>query len=109
MAVSKKVITLSSGFQMPVIGLGTSVSHLPRSYQFLLLISSSFSTDSSPPDQAEVENTVKTALEAGYRHIDCAPVYQNEAAVGRGIKASGVPRGDLFVRTSEAPYIFYRM
>jgi L-glyceraldehyde reductase len=109
MAVSNRMITLSSGFQMPVIGLGTSVSYLPRSCQFLLLISSSFSTDSLPPDQAEVENTVKIALEAGYRHIDCAPVYQNEAAVGRGIKASGVPRGDIFVRTPEASYIFYSM
>jgi diketogulonate reductase-like aldo/keto reductase len=69
-------------------------------------MSSSFSTDSLPPDQAEVENTVEIALEAGYRHIDCAPVYQNEAAVGRGIKASGIPREDIFVRTPEATYIF---
>jgi L-glyceraldehyde reductase len=105
------MITLSSGFQMPVIGLGTSVSYLIflTACQFLLLIFSSFSTDSLPPDQAEVENTVKMALEAGYRHIDCAPVYQNEAAVGRGINASGVPRGDIFVRTPEASYILYSM
>ena len=41
---------------------------------------------------------MKLALQIGYRHIDCAPVYQNEEAVGRGIKASGVPREELFVR-----------
>jgi L-glyceraldehyde reductase len=109
MVVSNGMITLSSGFQMPVIGLGTSVSYLPRSCQFLWLISSSYSYDSLSPDQAEVENAVKIALEAGYRHIDCAPVYQNEAAVGRGIKASRVPRGDIFVRTPETFYIFFSM
>lgn len=40
---------------------------------------------------------MKIALQAGYRHIDCAPAYQNEAAVGRGIKASGIPREEIFV------------
>ncbi|PVH69975.1 Aldo/keto reductase [Cadophora sp. DSE1049] len=67
-------VTLSSGFRMPVIGLGTSVNN-----------------------PIEVENTVKLALQIGYRHIDCAPVYRNEAAVGRGIKTSGIPRKDLFI------------
>jgi len=75
-----KAIKLSSGFEMPVIGLGTS-----------------FSNDSSPPDQAEVEAAVKNAIEIGYRHVDYAPVYQNKAAVGRGIKASGIPREKLFI------------
>jgi diketogulonate reductase-like aldo/keto reductase len=94
---------------MPVIGLGTSVSYLSRSGRFLLLILFSFSTDSLPPDQAEVEKTVQIALEAGYRHIDCAPVYQNEAAVGRGIKASGILREDIFVRIPEASNFFYSL
>ena len=82
MSISNRMTTLSSGFQMPVIGLGTSVSYLSRSCQWLLLIFYLFSTDSLPTDQAEVEKTVQIALEAGYRYIDCAPVYQNEAAVG---------------------------
>ncbi|KAH9212982.1 NADP-dependent oxidoreductase domain-containing protein [Leptodontidium sp. 2 PMI_412] len=77
---STSTVTLSSSFHMPVIGLGTS-----------------FSTTSDAPDPIEVENTVKIALQLGYRHIDCAPVYQNEVAVGQGIKASGVPRKDLFI------------
>ena len=107
MSINERMTTLSSGFQMPVISLGTSVSYLSRSCQFLLLIFFSFSTDSFAPDQAEVEKTVQIALEAGYRHIDCAPVYQNEAAVGRGIKASGIPRGDIFVSMREASNCFY--
>jgi L-glyceraldehyde reductase len=45
-----------------------------------------------------VENAVKTALQIGYRHIDCAPIYENEVAVGKGIKASKIPREELFVR-----------
>ncbi|KAH7369972.1 NADP-dependent oxidoreductase domain-containing protein, partial [Rhexocercosporidium sp. MPI-PUGE-AT-0058] len=73
-------VTLSSGFCIPVLGLGTS-----------------FSTTSDALDPTEIENTVRTALEVGYPHIDCAPVYQNEVAVGLGIKASGIPREDLFV------------
>jgi diketogulonate reductase-like aldo/keto reductase len=50
-------------------------------------------------DQAAVETAVKNALQVGYRHIDGAAVYQDEAAVGRGIKASGIPREEIFVTT----------
>lgn len=47
----------------------------------------------------EVEHAVETALRAGYRHIDCAAIYRNETEVGIGIKKSGVPRKDIFVRS----------
>jgi 2,5-diketo-D-gluconate reductase A len=50
-----------------------------------------------PPD--ETERAVTDALAAGYRLIDTATVYGNEEAVGRAVKNSGVPRGDLFVTT----------
>lgn len=50
-------------------------------------------------DGATVVNAVKSAIEAGYRHIDTAAVYQNEEGVGRGIRESGVPREELFVTT----------
>lgn len=50
----------------------------------------------------DVENAVKLALQSGYRHIDAAAVYENEASVGKGIKASGVPRGEIFVRLFNA-------
>ena len=45
----------------------------------------------------EVEKAVEVALRAGYRHIDAAAIYQNEPEVGRGIKASGVPREEIFI------------
>ena len=42
---------------------------------------------------------VKAALETGYRHIDTAQIYENEAAVGAGLAASGVDRADIFLTT----------
>src|ERR1700745_4533157 len=50
----------------------------------------------------ETERAVSAALEMGYRLIDTAPVYGNEAAVGRAIAASGIPRAALFVTTKLA-------
>ncbi|WP_432525054.1 aldo/keto reductase [Kineococcus sp. SYSU DK006] len=47
----------------------------------------------------EVVPAVETALEAGYRHIDTAAIYGNEAGVGRAIAQSGIARDDLFVTT----------
>lgn len=37
------------------------------------------------------------ALHEGYRHIDCALIYKNEAEVGDGIKRSGIPREEIFI------------
>ncbi|MGX7025709.1 aldo/keto reductase [Vagococcus hydrophili] len=70
-------ITLSNGVKMPLVGLGT--------WQV--------------KDEAEGINAVKSAIEAGYKAIDTAVVYQNEAAVGKGIKESGTKREDLFITT----------
>jgi 2,5-diketo-D-gluconate reductase A len=47
----------------------------------------------------EAANAVGTALEAGYRSIDTAAIYDNERGTGRGLAASGVPRDELFVTT----------
>jgi methylglyoxal/glyoxal reductase len=47
----------------------------------------------------EVINAVKTALEAGYRHVDTAAFYDNEEGVGQAIKESGVPREQVFITT----------
>ncbi len=47
----------------------------------------------------EVHGAVLAALKAGYRSIDTAAAYQNEAAVGAAIRASGVPREDIFLTT----------
>ncbi len=50
-------------------------------------------------DLAECEKCVVDAIQMGYRLIDTAASYQNEEAVGKGIKHSGVPREDLFITT----------
>jgi len=50
----------------------------------------------------ETERAVSAALEIGYRLIDTASVYGNEAAVGRAIAASGIPRAELFITTKVA-------
>src|SRR6476660_5817301 len=48
-------------------------------------------------------NATAAALEAGYRHLDTATVYGNEAEVGRALAESGVPREDVFVTTKCPP------
>ncbi|PGG95160.1 hypothetical protein AJ79_10220 [Helicocarpus griseus UAMH5409] len=72
--MTTKHYTLNSGYQIPAIGLGTWLSK-----------------------PLEVEKAVEVALRAGYRHIDGAAIYRNEEEVGRGIKASGVPREEIFL------------
>lgn len=69
--------TLSNGVQMPWLGLGVW----------------------RVAEGNEVELSVRTALETGYRSIDTAAVYGNEEGVGRAIRDSGVPREQLFVTT----------
>jgi 2,5-diketo-D-gluconate reductase A len=48
-------------------------------------------------DPEETADAVKTALEAGYRHIDTAEMYRNEEGVGRGIRDAGIDRGDVYI------------
>ncbi|TYK42706.1 aldo/keto reductase [Actinomadura decatromicini] len=48
---------------------------------------------------AEAEQAVRTALEQGYRSVDTASAYGNEEGVGRALRASGVPREELFITT----------
>ncbi|KAI1629438.1 NADP-dependent oxidoreductase domain-containing protein [Exophiala viscosa] len=67
-------VKLANGSSIPAIGLGT--------WQ-------------APP--SEVEGAVATALREGYRHIDCALIYKNEAEVGEGIRQSGIPREEIFI------------
>jgi diketogulonate reductase-like aldo/keto reductase len=52
---------------------------------------------------ADTEQAVLWALEAGYRHVDTAAAYRNEEGVGRGLRASGLPRDDVFVTTKLRP------
>ena len=58
-----------------------------------------------PP--ADTASAVRTALEAGYRHIDTAEMYQNEKGVGQGVRDAGVDRGEVFI-TSKLNNGFHR-
>ena len=71
--------TLSNGLAIPKVGLGT----------WLI------------PDN-EVAAAVKSAIGAGYRHIDTAQAYGNERGVGEGIRSCGVPREQIFITTKVA-------
>ncbi|GAA1545764.1 2,5-diketo-D-gluconate reductase A [Microbacterium ginsengiterrae] len=70
------LITLSDGHTIPQLGYGV----------FLV-------------PQEETEKAVSEALEVGYRHIDTAAIYGNEAGVGAAIAKSGIPRDELFITT----------
>ena len=68
-------VTLNNGTTMPILGFGV--------FQI--------------PDPSECERSVIDAVNAGYRLIDTAASYMNEAAVGKGVRNSGVARQDLFI------------
>ena len=69
--------TLNNGIKIPCVGFGT--------------------WQAEEGDIAKA--SVKTALAAGYRHIDTAAAYGNEESVGLGIRESGIPREELFITT----------
>ncbi len=71
-----KSVKLNNGIEMPMVGFGV--------FQV---------------SDEETEKAVLEALKAGYRLLDTAAVYGNEAGVGRAIKASGIPREEIFVTT----------
>ncbi|XP_034489096.1 aldo-keto reductase family 4 member C10 [Drosophila innubila] len=77
-------LTLNNGEKMPIIGIGTWQA-----------------------SDEEIETAIDQALEAGYRHIDTAPVYGNEQAIGRVLKrwldAGKVKREELFIVTKLPP------
>lgn len=77
--ILQETYTLNNGVEIPKLGLGTWF----------------ISND-------DVVEAVKAAVKLGYRHIDTAQAYQNEAGVGKGIRECGVPREELFVVTKLA-------
>ena len=91
---------LNTGAHIPAIGLVFSIlsgHSLPSSTRWLISLSPSQGTWQSKPN--EVRDAVKVALQRGYRHIDTALAYGNEAEVGQGIKDSGVPREEIWITT----------
>ena len=77
--ILQETFKLSNGIEIPKIGLGTW-----------------FISDEDAPQ------AVKNAVAAGYRHIDTAQAYQNEAGVGAGIREAHIAREDLFITTKLA-------
>ena len=77
MTVLQEHFSLSNGVQLPKLGFGT--------WQIT--------------DAQQAYDATATALASGYRHIDTARVYGNEESVGRAIRASGIPRAEIFVTT----------
>ena len=77
------VITLSSGYAMPVIGLGTYSLH-----------------------GDECVNAILSAIKLGYRKFDTATFYGNEKEVGKAIRLSGIPREEFFICTKLYPNEF---
>ena len=73
--------TLNDGNKIPLLGLGV--------WQV--------------PNGRECVDAVRWALELGYRHIDTAQAYGNEESVGQALRASGVPREDIFITTKFFP------
>jgi diketogulonate reductase-like aldo/keto reductase len=71
---------LAGGGAMPLVGFGTWQLRGERAYE-----------------------ATRYALEVGYRHIDTATIYGNEAEVGRALRDSGVPRDEVFVTTKLPP------
>jgi diketogulonate reductase-like aldo/keto reductase len=76
----KAPLVHANGAAIPALGLGT------------------WTLSGEPCSEA-----VRWALEAGYRHIDTAQAYRNEASVGRALRDSGVPREEVFVTTKFYP------
>lgn len=68
-------VTLHNGVKMPQLGFGVF----------------------KVKNGSETVESVKKALEAGYRHIDTAAIYGNEEGVGQAIRESGIPREELFI------------
>lgn len=75
------MVQLNNGILMPQFGLGTFLQ----------------------PSDSVCEQSCLTALKAGYRHIDTAHAYNDEAGVGRAVKASGIPREEIWITSKLWP------
>jgi glycerol 2-dehydrogenase (NADP+) len=93
-----KTLTLNTGAKVPVIGKPSNrCSCDMRATRETIGLGVFASRD--PVEQAKATPWILTALQAGYRHIDTAWIYGTEKPVGDAIKASGIPREELFVTT----------
>ena len=75
------LVKLNNGVEMPRFGIGTFLQ----------------------PSDEVCEQSCLTALKTGYRHIDTAHAYQDEAGVGRAVKESGIPRSEIWITSKLWP------
>lgn len=80
-AANVPMVQLNNGILMPQFGLGTFFQ----------------------PSDSVCEQSCLTALKAGYRHIDTAHAYNDEAGVGRAVKESGIPREEIWITSKLWP------
>ena len=80
-AANVPMVKLNNGILMPQFGLGTFFQ----------------------PSDSVCEQSCLTALKAGYRHIDTAHAYNDEAGVGRAVKESGIPREEIWITSKLWP------
>ena len=80
-AAGVPMVQLNNGILMPQFGLGTFLQ----------------------PSDSVCEQSCLTALKAGYRHIDTAHAYNDEAGVGRAVKKSGIPREEIWITSKLWP------
>ena len=78
---SGEAVALAQGGRIPIVGFGTWQMQGEAAY-----------------------DAVRCALEVGYRHLDTATVYENEATVGRALRESGLSREEVFVTTKLPPF-----
>lgn len=101
-------ITLNNGQKMPNFGLGTY--KVFNNYNITKLAKITYLFFIIKAKDGEAQRAAQDAIDAGYRHFDCAYYYQNEKEIGEGIKAKidegVVKREDLFI-TSKVIYIYH--
>jgi diketogulonate reductase-like aldo/keto reductase len=90
---------LKSGFEIPLLGYGVRFEHNVKILTGRL-INSLLQVFQTPPKIAT--SVVERALKDGYRHVDSAAFYQNEAGCAQAMLKSGIPREQLFF-TSKVP------
>jgi len=91
-------IPLRNGLRHPAIGFGTyKVGFMPASASEAVASSSTTTNDKTTKKERTAYECVSDALATGYRFLECAQFYGNEAAVGQAVADSKIPRQDLFL------------
>ncbi|XP_015375166.1 PREDICTED: aldose reductase-like [Diuraphis noxia] len=90
-----KMVKFNNGLQCPILGLGTWQT----------------TPDIKESEQTEIYDAVKSAIDIGYRHFDCASFYNNENSIGKAIaekiKEGIIKREDLYITSKYSVLALY--